>query len=67
MLAAKQVLTQVPLAGRVVTGDALLTQRAVCEQIVAAQGDYVLPVDENQPALRESLERAFSPLDAERP
>lgn len=56
-----QVLTQVPLAGRVVTGDALLTQRAVCDQIVASGGDYVLPVKENQPALRDSLARAFSP------
>ena len=69
LAAVEQVLTQVPLAGRVVTGDALLTQREVCEQIVAAGGDYVLPVKENQPALRESLARAFSPgaLGAERP
>lgn len=65
--AVAQVLTQVPLAGRVVTGDALLTQREVCQQIVAGGGDYVLPVKENQPALRQSVERAFSPLAAERP
>src|SRR5207237_858534 len=64
---AKQVLAQVPLRGRVVTGDALLTQRDICAQIVAAGGDYVLPVKDNQPALRESLERAFSPLAARRP
>jgi Transposase DDE domain len=63
---AKQVLAQVPLAGRVVTGDALLTQREVCEQIVAAGGDYLFPVEENQPALRESLARAFSPLASDR-
>jgi hypothetical protein len=67
LAAAKRVLAQVPLTGRVVTGDALLTQRGVCEQIVAAGGDYLLPVDENQPALRESLERSFSPLGARRP
>ncbi len=69
LAAAAQVLTQVPLAGRVVTGDALLTQRDLCEQIVAAGGDYVLPVKENQPALRDSLARAFSPgaLAVERP
>jgi hypothetical protein len=64
---AKQVLAQVPLEGRVVTGDALLTQRAVCTQIVDGGGDYVLPVDENHPTLRASVARAFSPLDAERP
>jgi len=63
---AKQVLAQVSLGGRVVTGDALLTQREVCEQIVAAGGDYVLPVEENQPALRDSLAHAFSPVATQR-
>jgi hypothetical protein len=67
LAAAQDVLAQVPLAGRVVTGDALLTQREVCEQIEAADGDYVLPVKENQPALLDSLERAFSPLGTQRP
>ena len=62
LTAAKAALGAVPLAGRVVTGDALLTQRAVCAQIVAAGGDYLLPVDENQPTLRAELEEAFSPL-----
>jgi hypothetical protein len=66
LAAAKQVLAHVPLEGRVVTGDALLTQRAVCAQIVDGGGDYVLPVDENQPALRASIAGAFSPLAAER-
>lgn len=62
LAAAKAVLGAVPLAGRVVTGDALLTQRAVCAQVVAAGGDYLLPVDENQPTLRAELEEAFSPM-----
>lgn len=62
LAAAKAVLKQVPLAGRLVTGDALLTQRDLCEQIVADAGDYVLPVDENQPALLADAEAAFSPL-----
>lgn len=69
LAAVAQVLTQVPLAGRVVTGDALLTQRDVCDQIVAGGGDYMFPVKENQAALRESLARAFPPgaVAAERP
>ena len=69
LAAVAQVLTQVPLAGRVVTGDALLTQRDVCDQIVAGGGEYVFPVKDNQPALRDSLERAFPPgaLAAQRP
>jgi len=66
LAAVESVLAQVPLAGRVVTGDALLTQRAVCQQILEGGGDYVLPVKENQPALRESLVQAFSPVAAQR-
>jgi hypothetical protein len=66
LAAAGAVLAQVPLEGRVVTGDALLTQRALCQQVLDGGGDYVLPVKENQPALRESLAQAFSPLAAER-
>jgi hypothetical protein len=62
LAAAKQVLAEVPLKGRLVTADALLTQRALCEQVVEAGGDYLLPVDDNQPALRADLEAAFSPL-----
>lgn len=62
LAAARAVLDTVPLQGRVVTADALLTQRARCEQIVERQGDYVLPVDANQPALRSEVEEAFSPM-----
>lgn len=61
LAAAKEVLGQVKLAGRVVIGDALLTQREVCEQIVAGGGDYFLPVKDNQPTLHRDLEAAFSP------
>ena len=50
------------VAGRLVTGDALLTQRTISAQIVAGGGAYVLPVDANQPALREGIAEAFSPL-----
>lgn len=59
--ATKEALAQVDLAGRVVLGDALQTQREVCRQIVAAGGDYLLPVKENQPTLLADLEAAFSP------
>ncbi len=59
--AAKEVLRQVPLEGRVVVADALLTQREVCVQIVAGGGEYLLPVKENQPTLYRDLEAAFSP------
>lgn len=61
LAAAKDALRQVPLQGRVVMGDALLTQREVCKQIVAGGGEYLLPVKENQPTLLRDLEAAFSP------
>ena len=62
LAAAKTLLATLPLAGRVITGDALLTQRAICEQIAARGGDYLFPVDENQPSLRSEVAEAFSPL-----
>ncbi len=62
LAAAKQLLEHLPLAGRVVTGDALLTQRAISQRVVAGGGDYLLPVDENQPRLRAGIARAFSPV-----
>jgi hypothetical protein len=61
LAAAKEVLRRVSLEGRVVVADALLTQRNVCEQIVAGGGEYLLPVKGNQPALHQDLVEAFSP------
>ena len=63
LAAVKAVLGEDGVAGRTVTGDALLTQRDVCLRIVAGGGDYLLPVDGNQPALLAAVEAAFSPLD----
>jgi hypothetical protein len=67
LAAAKAVLAQVPLAGRVVTADALLTQREIAQQIVDGGGAYLLPVKDNQPSLRADLTEAFSPLAPDRP
>lgn len=47
--------------GRVLTGDALHCQRHLCEQILAAGGDYLLVVKANQHRLLEDLERCFAP------
>jgi hypothetical protein len=54
------LLRQVVLEGRVVTMDALLTQRPMAQQIVDAGGDYVLVVKENQPHLREDIATVFA-------
>lgn len=62
LAAAARLLDKVPLAGRLVTGDALLTQREVSRRIVARGGDYLLPVEGNQPTLRDGIAATFSPL-----
>jgi predicted transposase YbfD/YdcC len=61
IVAAPRVLERVPLAGKIVTGDAMHTQRSVSEQIVARGGDYLWPVKENQPRLHEDIQRLFAP------
>ncbi|HEY7119207.1 MAG TPA: ISAs1 family transposase [Tepidisphaeraceae bacterium] len=66
LAAVEAVLGAVGVAGRLVTGDALLTQRGVCERVVAGRGDYLLPVDANQPALLAACEAAFSPVGRDR-
>ena len=50
------VLSQIVLTGRVVTMDALLTQRQVAQTIVDAGGDYIMIVKENQPQLKADIE-----------
>jgi predicted transposase YbfD/YdcC len=59
--AASRVLEQVELTGKVITADALHTQRAISAAIVAAQGDYIFPVKDNQPRLLEDIQRLFAP------
>jgi len=46
---ALELLQHLVLEGRIVTMDALLTQRQIAQQIVDAGGDYVMVVKENQP------------------
>ena len=70
---ALQLLKQLVLTGRVVTMDALHCQQETCQEIVDSGGDYVIPVKENQPRLRDALsleftaeKAAFSPLHSVR-
>ncbi len=67
LAAAEMLLGRLPLKDRVITGDALLTQREVCKQVLEGGGDYLLPVKENQPALLGDIQEAFSPSAAARP
>ena len=54
------VLRQLVLQDRVVTMDALLTQRHVAQTIVDGGGDYVMIVKDNQPQLRADIELVFT-------
>jgi predicted transposase YbfD/YdcC len=65
---AVEVLRQLVLQGRIVTMDALLTQRQIAQQIVDAGGDYVMVVKENQPQLLEDIQTVFAlaPMAGER-
>jgi len=65
---ALALLRHMVLEGRMVTMDALLTQRQIAPQIVAARGDYVMVVKENQPQLLEDIETVFAlpPVAGER-
>jgi predicted transposase YbfD/YdcC len=49
------LLERVDLRGMVVTADALHTQRAHAERVIAAQGHYLLVVKGNQKKLRKQL------------
>ena len=50
-----EVLRGIVLEGRVVTVDALLTQRAVAATVLDGGGDYVMVAKDNQPGLRATI------------
>jgi hypothetical protein len=51
---------------RVLTGDALFCQRDLCQQVLAAGGDYLLLVKENEPTLLRDIIWLFEPVRAKR-
>lgn len=54
-----EVLKNLVLEGRIVTMDALLTQRKVAEDVLDGGGDYVMIAKENQPALLDDVKTVF--------
>jgi predicted transposase YbfD/YdcC len=61
IVAAPRVLKSLDLRGKIVTGDAMFAQRELSLQIVAAGGDYVWVVKDNQATLRQDIELLFQP------
>jgi hypothetical protein len=66
--AALRLLGVLPVAGKVVTGDAMFTHRDVAQKIRDGDGDYLLFVKDNQADLKAAIQSAlhgdadFSPL-----
>ena len=60
MSVAPELLGQVDLAGRVVTGDALYAQKNLSRQVVEQGGDYFWVVKDNQPTLRADIALLFA-------
>jgi predicted transposase YbfD/YdcC len=65
---ALDLLHHIVLEGRIVTMDALLTQRQLAQHIVDARGDYVMIGKENQPQLLDDIQTVFAlaPMAGER-
>ena len=57
---APELLGQVDLAGRGVTGDALYAQQNLSRQVVEQGGDYFWGVQDNQPGLRADIALLFA-------
>src|SRR3989337_2014987 len=57
---APELLAQVKLGGRVVTGDALYAQKNLSYQVVEQGGDYFWVVKDNQPTLRADIALLFA-------
>jgi predicted transposase YbfD/YdcC len=58
---APALLARLDWRGRVLTGDALFCQTALCAQVQAAGGDYVFVVKENQGTLYRDIQLLFDP------
>ena len=60
---SSQLLNAFDVTGLVITTDALLTQRKVCQQILDQHADYCLPVKANQKQVYEDIRALFEPFD----
>ena len=63
IVAAPKLLCQLDLKGRVVSGDAIFTQREISVTVLSQGGDYLWFVKDNQPTLHEDVQRFFEEPD----
>ena len=57
--AALELLGILPIAGRVVVGDAMFCQRDLAAKVIEGQGDYLLVVKDNQKGVAIDIEAGF--------
>jgi len=60
--AAVVLLKGLPLDGHIITGDAIFTQRQICQHICDRNGHYLFAVKDNQPELKGNIAEAFGDL-----
>jgi len=58
---APEALKMAAITGKVVTADAMHTQKRLSAQILEQGGNYVFPVKENQLQLYQSIQQLFAP------
>ena len=63
IVAAPKLLSQLDLKGRIVSGDAMFTQRKISVEVLASGGDYLWFVKDNQEKLHEDVQRFFQDVE----
>ena len=58
---AIEILQALDVSGKIVTTDALLTQKKFCQTLREKNADYVLPVKANQKQTYQDIQRLFEP------
>ena len=56
---AAKVLSQIDLKDKIVTGDAMFAQDALCTQIVESKGDYLFKVKKNKKRIVNDIDQEF--------
>jgi len=64
---ATDLLDEIPLEKKVITGDALFAQRNLCQKIISRQGDYLFIVKANQAQLHWAIQYFFEQPDVRLP
>ena len=60
---ATAILDEIPLERKVITGDALFTQRKLCQKIVKGKGNYLFIAKGNQAQLHWAIQYLFDKPD----